>query len=757
MPKVNHKKVRRLVTGKSSKITDRQFFTSRILAGHYEDMAAAQTRRYHYTRRIKVRIVWKPREPDLAHTDNSVIFINAGHPSITKKHRSRQERYDVVTGLFAHELGHVLYTDFLAAQTHRNFLRSYRWYPEPPVLTEPDDSKREGQLWAYAKADPNHIEMLNYISHLIANMVEDGYIEGRILAQFPGTLGYCLDQMRKTLCEDSYTMDEMVAMENDEEADWTICDTIFQNILSYSTSGIIKYGSVPKNDERIQAVFALIPTIDSALMSRSAKDRWRAVNLIMVRLWDYVVDYMDVCKRRLAEKQAAGVMMTASEMLDEMLKGLVGGSAIGSGTTGSVAEVGGGSVPLPNAAVRAAIKEALEAMAEESEESKDEEEGSGGSPSATEEENTPSTESENAEELSSTEDETSKQKTTSKEGGRFQQEQTESVSAPVGGETTYDENYQREHDANAAADIERLLDSMAERAAVRELESERLKELQEAAQNISYGDIHEGVSIKIHRIPEVDPELVEQYDTIAPPLIAISKRLQKSMLQQLQDQWRGGKQTGLMFGRRLDAHSLHRNDGKHFYKNSLPNEIPRIAVTYVADESGSMSYGDRSTYARAAAIVLYDFCDALRIPISVYGHSTGGNSVCLYSYAEFESYDADDRYRLMDISARNSNRDGAALRFAAEQLSKRPEEIKLLILVSDGQPADSGYYGSAAEEDLRGIQQEYKRKGIIFAAAAIGEDKQVIERIYGDAFMDITDLNQLPQKLTRLVGRYMKV
>ena len=140
----------------------------------------------------------------------------------------------------------------------------------------------------------------------------------------------------------------------------------------------------------------------------------------------------------------------------------------------------------------------------------------------------------------------------------------------------------------------------------------------------------------------------------------------------------------------------------------------------------------------------------------VYGHSTSGSSVALYSYAEFDSIDNDDRYRMMDISARENNRDGAALRFVAEQLSKRNEDVKLLILVSDGQPADSGYYGTAAEEDLRGIKQEYQRKGILFVAAAIGDYKPSIERIYGDSFLDITDLDQLPAKLTAVVKRHIR-
>ena len=302
---------------------------------------------------------------------------------------------------------------------------------------------------------------------------------------------------------------------------------------------------------------------------------------------------------------------------------------------------------------------------------------------------------------------------------------------------------------------------MAEKAACEQLESERTRELNDVAQNISYGNIHEGIYIRVNRIASVDEELVDQYNAISSPLITISRQLQKSLVKQLKDQRRGGKQTGLMMGRRLDAHALCRNDGKVFYKNNLPQEMPELAVGLLLDESGSMSSCQRCTYARAAAIILYDFCQSLDIPVTVYGHSTdyydGHGSVELFSYAEFDGFDNDDKYRLMDISARGSNRDGAALRYVAEQLSKRPETVKILILVSDGQPADSGYYGTAAEEDLRGIKQEYQRKGILFVAAAIGNDKQNIERIYGDSFLDITDLNQLPMKLTGVVKRHIRV
>ena len=41
-------------------------------------------------------------------------------------------------------------------------------------------------------------------------------------------------------------------------------------------------------------------------------------------------------------------------------------------------------------------------------------------------------------------------------------------------------------------------------------------------------------------------------------------------------------------------------------------------------------------------------------------------------------------------------------------------------------------------------------------AAAIGEDKDAIQRIYQEGFLDITRLDDLPKNLTLLVKQYLK-
>ena len=724
MARVNHKKVKQLIQQKRGRITDQEFFTSRLLVLHFEDMAAAQTKRYGASRRVRARLLWQPESSDLAYTDNLYITINAGNPAITE-FPTRGERYQMVLGLFAHELGHCLYTDFLAQQSYRNALSVCRWYPGKPALTRVLDVKNEREFWEYAKEDPQNLVLLGRVAHEISNVLEDAAMENRVLERFPGTLGQALDFVRAWQWREMPTVTQL----KEREAQGTpMFYCLLQLFLSYGKFGELKYGEEPLNEEHIQTVFELLPLLDDDLRATSGKKRWNTVNCILIRCWEHVREYLEALKRRYEEKKASGGTGSVFSQLEEELSTLVGGSTRGEGFTAPVSEESEEpSLPQPEKRemTRALAGEKLSAE--------------GASPGE------------------NTGDATGKQEITSEETGRMSLVETDQVSEPLGGGVEVNQDYLPELSNTVEAEMERLLDTMAEKTVCQELEQDRLRELNQEAQSISYGDIHKGVPIRVNRMTEVPPEMVEQYNTVAGPLLAISKQLQKSLLRQLRDQQRGGKQTGLLMGRRLDAHTLFRSDGKVFTKNALPSQPPGMAVGLLLDESGSMASCDRATYARASAIILYDFCQALRVPVMVYGHSTGNSGVELYSYSEFDAIDREDKYRLVDISARESNRDGAALRFVAERLSHRPEELKLLILVSDGQPADTGYYGTAAEEDLRGIQQEYRRKGVLFIAAAIGDDKEDIERIYGDSFLDITDLNQLPVKLTQVVKRFLRV
>jgi len=732
MAQVNHRQVMKLAFKERGNITDRQYFTSPIFSGYLADIAAAQTGLYSYNRRVHVDVRWKPKEKDMAYIDQmNVIHINAGNAWVAKQ-KTRADRFHVVLGLFCHELGHSMHSDFLKVQSYNTRMMTGNWYPYKPKPASSTERHNMLEIADYCTQSPKHGKVVADIASYINNILEDSFIEEKMLTRYPGMLGECLAIMRGVQFEEMKTVADLIDLEEDEDSGVTSFSTITSMLLSYGKWGLIKYGGTPKTDFRVQLVYDLIDELDNAITSADARTRFATSNIIMIRLWEYIKPIVDAAVAR-AEQQEAEGSLDEEDVLDKIMSGVSGTSTIGSGTTVPAAASGDGDTPSPESSPSAQnrAQTAKEAKGEDKEK-----ESSPASGTMT----TPET----------------AQRVKVGEDVRIGYHETSKIETPVRGSMSRDDSFAGSQYEQRAADIDRLLDKIAQEKVTSRLEKQRAEELNELANSISYGNAHEGVQMSIHRIPSVDPQLIADYNEVAAPLLAISERLQKSLKDKIKDKRHGGKLTGLTFGPRLDTKTLYRKDGRHFYRQTLPNDAPELVVGLLLDESGSMARYDRATYARASAIILYDFCKSLYIPVMVYGHSTS-HGVDLYSYAEFDAIDNSDPYRLMDISARGSNRDGAALRYVAEQLSRRREDIKLLILVSDGQPADGGYYGTAAEEDLRGIKAEYERKGVHFIAAAIGTDKENIERIYANSFLDITDLSTLPQSLTAKVKQFINL
>lgn len=164
--------------------------------------------------------------------------------------------------------------------------------------------------------------------------------------------------------------------------------------------------------------------------------------------------------------------------------------------------------------------------------------------------------------------------------------------------------------------------------------------------------------------------------------------------------------------------------------------------------------------AKQAAVAVYEFCKSCAIPVLIYGDTADRSpkeKMSLYAYIDWEKPNLNEEATLMGIESISNNRDGMALRILAEKLIKAPQTTKLLISISDGQPkAMPDYTGELAISDMKQVIREYNRKGVLFLAAAIGQDKETICDIYGqERFLDITDLRQLPIRLVKTIARYL--
>lgn len=220
-------------------------------------------------------------------------------------------------------------------------------------------------------------------------------------------------------------------------------------------------------------------------------------------------------------------------------------------------------------------------------------------------------------------------------------------------------------------------------------------------------------------------------------------------------------ERNLFFGSQMNYQALY-DPGKRIFCNLEVRKKVNTAVALLIDMSGSMM-DQRIKQARLCALCLYEFCRSAGIPILIYGHHTDNKqyrrvqneTVYLHSLAEFAA-DCNDKYRIAGIEADGCNRDGAAIIFVGEKLAKRPEKIKLLFLISDGFPNASCYRGKEAEADLLQIKEKLEKQRITMLMAAIGEDKEAIQRIYKEGFLDISDLEQLPYILPKQILKYIR-
>lgn len=285
------------------------------------------------------------------------------------------------------------------------------------------------------------------------------------------------------------------------------------------------------------------------------------------------------------------------------------------------------------------------------------------------------------------------------------------------------------------------------------------KHLNKEARESVQASCHEGIKLIVHR-PNVTVQNREEYYKMANELLPVIRELVRKTNPLLEHEVSAGFAKSKLYGTKFCAEKVAAMDFRVFARKLPPEEEPSLAVALRIDESASMSAFGRLEAAKKAAVALYEFCTGSGIPIMIYGDTADRSKMeqmSIYAYVDFESKDPDEKYGLMNIQARSNNRDGMALRIISERLLKAPQKTKLIISISDGQPrAMPDYTGEKAAHDMKNTLQEFRRQGIHFLAAAIGQDKEAIRELYGpENTLDITDLKQLPARLVQIIARYL--
>ena len=298
-----------------------------------------------------------------------------------------------------------------------------------------------------------------------------------------------------------------------------------------------------------------------------------------------------------------------------------------------------------------------------------------------------------------------------------------------------------------------------EQAALAEEKKAFRKHLNQQARELVKGTSHEKVGLIVHR-PEATLAHHREYNKMVSELMPVIRELIRKATPLLEHEVSTEFSKNCVYGTKFHAEKVSSQDHRYFSKKRPPEEEPSLVVALRIDQSASMKAFERLEAAKRAAVAVYEFCAACKIPLLIYGDTADRSPIermSMYSYIDWEEPELNDKYSLMAIQSHSNNRDGMALRILAEKLVKMPQTTKLLISISDGQPkAMPEYTGQAAIDDMKQIISEYNRKGILFLAAAIGQDKDTISDIYGqERFLDMSNLRQLPIQLIRIISRFL--
>lgn len=198
---------------------------------------------------------------------------------------------------------------------------------------------------------------------------------------------------------------------------------------------------------------------------------------------------------------------------------------------------------------------------------------------------------------------------------------------------------------------------------------------------------------------------------------------------------------------------------KLFTKTKDPKDRSNLAVTIAIDESGSM-YGSRIERAKEAAICLSEIFAKLGVPTYIMGYTADkGGYAAYHRHYVYWSNNKADRIKLTSANADTNNFDGYSIRYASNMLKMRDENHKILIVISDGQPACNAYNtGDAGYRDTKDAILEARKDGQSVLGVAIGANVDVLQKMYGRDFIFITTGEDLftgiMKKFTEMVRKW---
>lgn len=703
-------------------LTDYDLYTSPEFAEYAQNLTDVITGRYKL--RVGIHCEYGDVNGSVAATDGKDIVWNTNN-GLKEYYSTMLSRFLCQMGILFHETAHIGFLDFDAEKKAMKVIESGMLFGEEPPVSSQEETEALAELLDAIKKR-EYFPIFEDVYHNLSNIISDAHDEDKLCDKFGGYVTQGITFAREALQSTAPSVETL----SDESQGWKPLEIMFNLSLQFARYGEVvmeDYDTAMQN-EYVQKLFKVAQSLDLARYTDNTEVKFSQMNKIVFVLWPFIKDALEN-----ADKSQCGGNGDENGDSGNGSSGNTPQNPSQQGGSQNSSSSSGGSQPSPNLGQPQqgqnttpspqAVQSVLNQLGKAAQ--------SSGQTTAPQNRVSSST---------------------AKAAAKTAQKQNGTPPQPSQGSQATSQVSSGNESDNLQAALDGILQAMSSRMAEDKMEQDLTSTLLAQVQQVDMNSTHKGRKVHVTRTLPVSEADKRLYATTMKELLPVSRRLQKQMKDALRDMKEGAIIHHRPFGNIIEANQAYRVDQMYFANKKQPLDLPDMAVSLLIDHSGSMS-GMRLGSAMKAAMLLHDFALGLNIPIAVSGHKTTTNGIRYYIYSDYDTVGKKDKYRLAQMHSGSFNRDGMAIEIAANLLSRRPEDVKLLIIISDGQPNDDGYGGDSAAKDIRSIVQKYKRKGVQTFAAAIGDDKEKVKGIYKDGYLDISDLSKLPKILVSLVKK----
>lgn len=208
--------------------------------------------------------------------------------------------------------------------------------------------------------------------------------------------------------------------------------------------------------------------------------------------------------------------------------------------------------------------------------------------------------------------------------------------------------------------------------------------------------------------------------------------------------------------------NVGRTDNRRLFVRENRNYNTDFVVEVLIDGSGSQRR--RQSQVALQAFIISEALSNVKIPHRIMSFCTFWDYTVMRRFREYEE-GREANGRIFEFYGSSNNRDGLAVRAAAYGLLQRPEENKILIVLSDGRPNDivvnrpnsrnpRPYFGDYGVKDTAFEVRRLRNAGVSVLGVFAGEeqDLQAERKIFGKDFAYIRDI----RNFSNVVGRYLR-